>query len=692
MTDDPDRELAVLHELLANTPTDAEHLLPFLQQVQRSCGYVSPAAIRFTAQAFNLSRAEVYGVVTFYGDLREEPVGDVVVQFCMAESCQAVGARDLADSVRADAAVHARRDRIHVEEAYCFGNCALGPAVRVGDTVYGRADARKIAELVSEALGEMPTSRAFLGVVREHPRAVVHVPNDTSARSIGADDLARAIIDRYPDVTVVRNGSRGAYFLEPLLEVEEGSERLGFANVSVDDLEALFGNTSKPLRAHPKCIGPVESYPWFRAQQRQSFARAGQIDPLSLADYRRHNGLLGLERAIALPSPQAIIDEVKRSGLRGRGGAAFPAGIKWQTVRDASANTKYIVCNADEGDSGTFADRLLMEADPFQLIEGMTIAGIAVGATRGFIYLRSEYPHTIAVIEQALRIAGTEGILGASVLGSTYTFDITLRIGAGAYICGEETALLESLEGKRGVVRAKPPLPALHGLFGQPTVVNNVLTLAAVTTVMLHGGDAYAAQGVGRSTGTMPFQVGGNVKQGGLVEVPFGLTLNALVKEFGAGSHSGRPLKAIQVGGPLGAYLPATQWDTPLTYEAMAGAGAMLGHGGVVLFDDTVDMGAQAEFAMAFCAHESCGKCTPCRLGSTRGVEVIARIRRGENSRKNWELLTELCETMELGSLCALGGLTPMPVRSVMTHFPGDLLTSSRSGAADPSPPSRVMT
>ncbi len=512
----------------------------------------------------------------------------------------------------------------------------------------------------------------------------IFVPNDTGARSIGADEVAEAIGARIAhlalDAVVVRSGSRGAYWLEPLVEIDTLDGRLGFANVLPQQVATLFTADGLPTAEHALSVGVIAALPWFRDQQRVTFARAGVIDPLSLDDYRAHRGLAGLERALTM-SPEDIVNEVVASGLRGRGGAAFPAGIKWQTVRNAEGSQKYIVCNADEGDSGTFADRLLMEADPFQLIEGMAIAGLAVGATAGFIYLRSEYPHTEVIMREALRIAREAGLLGNAVLGSAHAFDISLRIGGGSYICGEETAMLESLEGKRGVVRAKPPLPALSGLFGKPTVVNNVLTLAAVTDILAAGGAAYAAAGMERSRGTMPFQLGGNVLRGGLVEVPFGITVRDLMDRFGDGTLSRRPARAVQIGGPLGAYLPAAQWDTPLAYESMAAIGAMLGHGGVVVFDDTVDMGEQAEFAMAFCAHESCGKCTPCRIGSTRGAEVIARLRRGESTRKHWTLLEELCETMELGSLCALGGLTPMPVRSVMRHFSGDLLSSAAVGA-----------
>ena len=688
---DVEHELATLQTLLDGTPTEAEYLLPVLQQVQRQFGYVSPAAIRFVAEAFNRSRAEVYGVVSFYHDLREEPVGDIVVQLCMAEACQAVGCRELArhaeSSLGATLGSTTPDGRVQLEAVYCLGNCALGPSVRVGDAVYGGVTGERLDALMRDAVraarNDAPDDTRPVADVRHAtpagvgpPRVRVFVPNDTAARSVGADAVASAIEALGLNIDVVRSGSRGAYWLEPLVEIETAigdvESRVGFANITAEQVAALFAEGQMPGAAHPLSVGLVHEIPWLRDQHRLTFRRAGVIDPLSLSDYRLHGGMAGLEQALTMTA-QAIVDEVKTSGLRGRGGAAFPAGIKWQTVLNAESATKYIVCNADEGDSGTFADRLLMEADPFQLVEGMVIAGLAVGATRGFLYLRSEYPHTIHVMTRALQIARDAGLLGPSVMGSPHAFEIALRVGGGSYICGEETALLESLEGKRGVVRAKPPLPALAGLFGQPTVVNNVLSLAAVPGIVAHGGAHYAGFGINRSTGTMPFQLGGNVLRGGVVEVPFGITLDDLVTRFGGGTSSTRPIKAIQVGGPLGAYLPASQWTTALCYEQFAAIGAMLGHGGVVVFDESADMGEQAEFAMAFCAHESCGKCTPCRIGSTRAVEVIGRIRRGEAKRKNWELLDELCETMELGSLCALGGLAPMPVRSVMKHFAGEL-------------------
>ena len=508
----------------------------------------------------------------------------------------------------------------------------------------------------------------------------IFVPFDMTARALGADETALEIqtlaVHRGVEIEIVRNGSRGAFWLEPLVEVETQNGRIGFGPVTAVDVAGLFDAGFPGPCEHQLALGPVEELPWFARQQRLTFARAGITDPLSLEDYRKTGGYEGLARALQMTGQQ-IVDEIKESGLRGRGGAAFPTGIKWQTVHDTAADQKFIACNADEGDSGTFADRLLMEADPHQLIEGMTIAGIAVGATQGYIYLRSEYPQARKNLEVAIAIAEKAGLLGADVAGSGKAFNLELRIGAGAYICGEETSMLDSLEGKRGMIRFKPPLPAIKGLFQKPTVVNNVLTLAAVTTVLAQGANHYKEFGQGRSRGTLTVQLAGNIKRGGLVELAFGHTLRELVEDFGGGTFSGRPIRAIQVGGPLGTYLSKSQWDTPLDYEAFAEIKGMLGHGGVVVFDDTVDLSEQARFAMEFCSIESCGKCTPCRVGSVRGVEIIDRIRANKDRTANLALLDELCETMVEGSLCAMGGLTPYPVLSALREFPEDFQSGS---------------
>jgi len=504
---------------------------------------------------------------------------------------------------------------------------------------------------------------------------VVYVPRDASARSVGADEVAAAIASeaaaRKLDVKIVRNGSRGLLWLEPLVEVVTPSGRIAYGPVEPTEIPALFDAGMLEGASHRLHHGPVESIPYFAKQARLTFARVGLVDPLSLDDYRAHGGLRGLRNAASM-QPADIVQAVLASGLRGRGGAAFPTGIKWRTVLDTPADQKYVVCNADEGDSGTFSDRMVMEGDPFVLIEGMIIAGFAVGATRGYIYLRSEYPDAAQVLNGAIELALAAGMLGSNVMGSGRAFDLEVRIGAGSYVCGEETALLESLEGKRGVVRYRPPMPAVSGLFGKPTALNNVVTLASIPIILDKGAQHYRDFGAGRSHGTLAFQLAGNIKHGGIVELAFGVTLRELLYDYGGGSATGRPIRAVQVGGPLGAFVPEHHFDTPLDYEAFIAKGAIVGHGGIVAFDDTVDMAKMARYALEFCAIESCGKCTPCRIGSTRGVEVIDRLLAGDRPQLQLTVLRDLCETMEHASLCALGGMTPYPVRSALEHFPGD--------------------
>jgi formate dehydrogenase iron-sulfur subunit len=513
----------------------------------------------------------------------------------------------------------------------------------------------------------------------------VYVPRDSSALSMGADRTAKAIqseaAKRGVEVELIRNGSRGMFWLEPMIEVATNQGRVAYAPVQPEDVASLFDADFLNGGAHELNLGLTEEIPYFKKQQRLTFARIGITDPVSLEDYIAHDGYKGLQNALKMSGAE-IVKEVTDSGLRGRGGAAFPTGIKWNTVLNAPAEQKYIVCNADEGDSGTYSDRMVMEDDPYVLIEGMTIAGVAVGATQGYIYLRSEYPHALRVLNEAISKANAAGYLGENICGSSHTFHLEVRRAAGAYVCGEETSLLESLEGKRGLVRFKPPLPAIEGLFGKPTVVNNVISLATVPIIMDKGAKYYADYGMGRSRGTLPIQLAGNIKHGGLVELAFGITLRELLYDFGGGSATGKPIRAVQVGGPLGAYLPESQFDTPLDYEAFSKIWAVLGHGGIVAFDDSVDMAKMARYAFEFCAIESCGKCTPCRIGSTRGVEVIDKITTGKDHSKNIKLMRDLSDTMLNGSLCALGGMTPYPVLSALNHFPEDFQPKNKKVAA----------
>ena len=503
----------------------------------------------------------------------------------------------------------------------------------------------------------------------------ITVPRDAVALGLGANRVARALFAgaerRGLDVTIVRTGSRGMLWLEPMIEVVTPEGRVAYGPVTPADIDSLFDAGLVTGGEHPLRLGKPEEIPYLARQHRLTFQRCGVVDPVSVEDYRAHGGYKGLEAALKLDAA-GIVGEVRESGLRGRGGAGFPAGIKWNTVMLAQAPQKYVVCNADEGDSGTFADRMMMEGDPFNLIEGMTIAGIATGATRGYIYLRSEYPQAYRTLKEAIANGIRAGVLGDNVMGSGKAFHLEVRLGAGAYICGEETSLLESLEGRRGIVRAKPPIPALKGFLGQPTLVNNVMTFTAVPYILEHGAKAYAEYGMGRSLGTLAIQLAGNIKHGGLIEYAFGITLREIIEDFGGGTQSGRPVRAVQVGGPLGAYFPDHLLDTPLDYEAMAANKGLVGHGGIVVFDDTVDMAKQARFAFEFCAVESCGKCTPCRIGAVRGVETMDKVIAGDRPDENLAIVADLCDVMTDGSLCAMGGLTPMPVMSAITHFPED--------------------
>lgn len=643
-------------------------LLPALHAVQHAAGWIDPELTPLFADVFNVTVSEVHGVITFYKDFRTEKPRGPIVQVCRAEACQARGGR----AVWKRAQHFAEGKPVQVEEVFCLGNCATGPSVMVDGQLIGDVKPKHVETIIADVIEKRitVTTQETTG-----SGTTVYVPRDAAARAAGADEVAKKLAE-HEGVRVVRNGSWGMLWLEPMIEVDTPIGRIAYGPVRPKDVKGLIKAGLLNGGNHELRLGKTTDLPWIKRQQRVTFRRVGVVDPRSFDDYESNGGIVGLKRALAM-TPAAVVQEVTDSGLRGRGGAAFPTGIKWKTVLDAPGTTKYIVCNADEGDSGTFADRMLMEGDPFMLLEGMTIAGWAVGAQVGYIYVRSEYPDAIEALNKAIEAAENRNWLGDNILGSGFSFRIHVRVGAGAYICGEETALLESLEGKRGVVRAKPPLPALVGLFGKPTVVNNVLTLGTVPAILADGAAAYQALGTGRSRGTQVFQVAGNVKQGGILETSFGITLGEIVNDLAGGTESGRPVRAVQVGGPLGAYLPTSKFDIPIDYESYAAADALVGHGGVVVFDDTVDMAEQARFAMEFCAAESCGKCTPCRIGSTRGVELIDKIRRGEDREANIGVLTDLCEVMADGSLCAMGGLTPMPVRSALHLFTEDFSGAS---------------
>ena len=646
--------------IIDNLKSQPGALLPILRALQQQFGCIEREAVELVASALNVSRAEVHGVIGFYDDLRHEPSPANTIKVCAAEACQAMGARGLLQQLADDKS-------LRVESVYCLGLCSLAPAAWVGEHLVAQADSGKISAALKAAV---PADLASATKPPAQPQFTIYLSADSSAQAQGSEAVAELLPELYPEARIVRTGTHGCSWLEPLLEVELGSERIAFANISAENCQELVVDGSINSQ-HPQHLGATNELNFWGGQNRLTFAHCGWVSPTDYQAWRAHGGGAGLDAALKLSSQQ-IVDAVKLSGLRGRGGAGFPTGIKWQTVLDADSSEKYVVVNADEGDSGTFADRMLIEGDPLTLLEGMVIAGLASGARQGFIYLRSEYPQCEAVVTEALRAAYSAGMLGKQLNAAGFSFDIELRMGAGAYICGEETSLLESLEGKRGVIRYKPPLPALEGLFGQPTIVNNVISVATVPAILARGAEHHAQLGTGRSLGTLTVQLAGNIQRGGLYELQFGTKLSDVIYGLGGGTRSGKLVRAVQVGGPLGAYLRADELDIALDYETFAEKGFMIGHGGVVVFDSDVNMAEQARFAMEFCAHESCGKCTPCRIGSTRGAELIAAMQRGERVGHYAQILNELCDTMTHTSLCALGGMTPAPVLSALNSFPED--------------------
>ena len=678
---------ALITEALRTLPPAERLILPALQAVQAACGYVPEAAVARVADELNVSRAEVHGVLTFYDDLRRTPPPEVSVAICCADACQSVGARELL-GYAGPGAPSVASGTVEVHEVACLGACALGPAAMVQGRLLSRVDGPSLDRAVASAGVWRPANGTGTGESGAAGSASlrVRVPADSVARSVGADEVATALrtAAHAAGVTLelVRTGSRGLLWQEPLVEVHTPAGWMGFGPVTPADAAGLL-EIGAGAPTHPLALGPVDALPWLTAQTRSITARLGVIDPLDHDAAVEHGLLRGL-RAALTAADDDVISEVLASGLRGRGGAGFPAGIKWRTVRDAEGTRKLVCCNADEGDSGTFADRMVMEGDPLGLLEGMAIAGLVVGAAEGIVYVRSEYPAAIATMRAAVEVARAHGWLGPDVLGSGRAFDVRIVAGAGSYVCGEETAMLASIEGGRGMVRPKPPIPALSGAFDVPTLVHNVLTLASIPAIVADGSAAYQSWGIDRSRGTQVFQLAGNIARGGLVEVPFGITLRELVEGFGGGTRTGRPIGAVQVGGPLGSYLGPEQLDVRMDYESLAEIGGMLGHGGLVVFDDTIDFGAQARWAMEFCARESCGRCTPCRVGSVRGVEVIDRILAadddGERDR-HLVLLEDLCEAMTDGSMCAMGGLTPLPVRSAMARHLEQMAGADMGGA-----------
>jgi bidirectional [NiFe] hydrogenase diaphorase subunit len=507
------------------------------------------------------------------------------------------------------------------------------------------------------------------GLVPDGPaRASAHVCQAASCLSARSDQVLDALVDRvaeagFTDVAVKRVGCLGLCAAGPLVEVPQTDQL--FENVHADDLGGLV----EALRTTAPGAAPAPRAPFFARQVRVATENSGRVDPEDLDDYRAHQGYRALQQAVTSMTPAEVLDELVRSGLRGRGGAGYPTGLKWRTVAKAPGDAKHVICNADEGDPGAFMDRSVLESDPQRVLEGMAIAGYAVGASRGYIYCRAEYPLAVARLKTAIREAGRAGLLGPEIADTPFGFQVEIRLGAGAFVCGEETALIASVQGGRGTPTPRPPYPAVQGLWRRPTLINNVETFANVPPIIRNGGDWFARIGTGTSKGTKVFALAGRVVNTGLVEVPMGTTLREIVYDIGGGVVDGRPFKAVQTGGPSGGCIPERFLDMPVDYESLAGVGSIMGSGGMIVMDDTSCMVDVARYFMDFCREESCGKCIPCRVGTTQLHTLLSRITEGDTTLDDLRQLEELADMVKHTSLCGLGQSAPNPVFSTLRYF-----------------------
>ncbi|GAB4173338.1 MAG: NADH-quinone oxidoreductase subunit NuoF [Calditrichia bacterium] len=487
--------------------------------------------------------------------------------------------------------------------------------------------------------------------------------------------LESYITEKNVPIELDKTGCIGMCYREPLIEFRTKDQEKGVIygdvtpDMAIQLLETFVADQPLPdtnvVKAEDK---PAEEEGFYKNQIRIVLRNAGIIDPEKIDDYKDKDGFQGLERALSM-SPEQVIEEVKQSGLRGRGGAGFPTGLKWQFARGSKGDEKYVICNADEGDPGAFMDRSVLEGDPFSVIEGMTIAAYAIGANKGVIYVRAEYPLAIKRLQIALEQARKAGYLGDNILNSGFSFDLYIKEGAGAFVCGEETALIASVEGKRGMPRIRPPFPAQSGLWGKPTNINNVETYANIPWILFHGADKFAAYGTEKSKGTKVFALAGKIKKGGLVEVPMGMTLKEIIFDIGGGILDDREVKAVQMGGPSGGCIPADMFDIAVDYENVNRTGAIMGSGGMVVMDDRTCMVDVAKFFLAFTQDESCGKCTFCRVGTKRMLEILTRITEGEGKPEDLDTLEKLADNIRKSSLCGLGQTAPNPVLTTLKYF-----------------------
>ena len=707
MTDELD--LTFVDDAVAEIGRGAESVIPLLQAIQAHCRYLPEPALRRLCELTDITPAAVIGVSTFYSQFRHRPMGEHLVRICVGTACHVKGAGAVHDAFCRHLGVPDGDDTdpdglFTVDKVACLGCCTLAPAVQIDDVTYGHLSPETVPRVLRDFL-ELDRSGAHHPREKETAtggdvRSEIRISLDTCCIARGSAEVYKALqdaVDHTGARAVVKGvGCMGMSHLEPLVEVAVPDRQPAlYAGVAPPDARSIVLHHFKPKGVARRLTsavsglldkaftddasGAVARYAIdvrdapiaeFVGRQKQiATEHSGRLEPLGLDEYVEHGGFEALGRCVRERGPDDVIAEIQRSGLRGRGGAGYPTGLKWAQVRAAKGEKKYLVCNGDEGDPGAFMDRMTLESFPYRVIEGMAIAAYAVGADEGIFYIRAEYPLAVERVSEAIRRCTGRGLLGDGVLGSGFRLRLRIMKGAGAFVCGEETALLASIEGRRGMPRLRPPYPAESGLWGKPTLVNNVETCALVPWIIRAGAEAFAALGTRESKGTKVFALAGKVVRGGLIEVPMGITIREIVEEIGGGVADGKSLKAVQIGGPSGGCIPAELAHTPVDYEDLTTVGAMMGSGGLVVLDDSDCMVDIARYFLEFTQDQSCGKCTFCRVGTRRMLDILERLCGGEGKKGDIEELERLALMVKKGSLCGLGTTAPNPVLTTIRYF-----------------------
>ncbi|MHC4386328.1 MAG: NAD(P)H-dependent oxidoreductase subunit E [Planctomycetota bacterium] len=689
---------------IGTKPSDA---LPLLQAVQEQFGYLPPEAIERLGETTECTLSGLWSIATFYDQFRLKPVGKHIVKVCIGTACHVKGANQIYEAFQRylDIAPDDDTDAeklFTVEKVACLGCCMLAPAVQIDDVIYGHLTGETVGPVLQDFL-EQQKHTATVSAKGRRDKAItgqVRICLDSSCRAVGSDKvyeaLKQAVDTLGVPVKVKGTSCHGMSFLAPMVEVVmSDGQAFRYGQAKPADAISIIRRHFQPtgvssrIKSHVGHLidtllddrighGPIRyslsirdhSVDDYLNQQKQiATEHAAQIAPLDIEEYEAGGGFEAMRKCLTEQTPESILSEIENSGLRGRGGGGYPTHLKWHAVQKASSDQKYIICNGDEGDPGAFMDRMLMESYPYRVLEGMAIAAWTIGADKGVLYIRSEYPLALSRITDAIKTCEKRGYLGENILDSKFSFDLEVYAGAGAFVCGEETALIKSIEGKRPAPRLRPPYPTRSGLRQRPTLVNNVETYTLIPWILRSGAPAFSELGTSGSNGTKVFALAGKIKRGGLIEVPMGMTIRRIVDDIGGGVEKDNQLKAVQIGGPSGGCVPASMADTPIDYESLHTAGAIMGSGGLVVLDETDCMVDIARYFLEFTQNQSCGKCTFCRVGTKRMLEILERLCSGQGQSGDIEKLQELAQLIQNTSICGLGKTAPNPVLSTIEHF-----------------------